>query len=344
MCTYHGWTYDLNGALVGVPGFKEVYHEELDRESWGLINAAQVESYKGFVFATMDPAAPALYDYLGEAARWGISLLAEQGDMVLSSGVEKYTIKCNWKFPSDNTPDFYHGRFSHSSAFMSGWSGGGASRLFRRNQSNIATMPQRSGITTLDDYGHNSAGPLMPDDWEELTKDDELGQWRFDPDVQQKMGPVGSKMSVSMLNVFPNLFVPAGHRQVAIRMPKGPAKTELWYFTFVDSKQTPEVRREQRLVSARTFGASGMLEQDDGENWDQSTRGQVGVVSKRYPLNYQMGKGHGEVVLDEDGPPRVETLVNEHGQLWHYRAWAEFMAAESWDELKANHSTPGGTV
>src|SRR5215208_2861369 len=22
MCTYHGWTYDLKGALVGVPGFK----------------------------------------------------------------------------------------------------------------------------------------------------------------------------------------------------------------------------------------------------------------------------------------------------------------------------------
>ena len=37
MCTYHGWTYDLKGNLVGVPGFKEVYHEELDRENWGLI-------------------------------------------------------------------------------------------------------------------------------------------------------------------------------------------------------------------------------------------------------------------------------------------------------------------
>ena len=33
MCTYHGWTYDLKGSLVGVPGFKEVYHDELDREN-----------------------------------------------------------------------------------------------------------------------------------------------------------------------------------------------------------------------------------------------------------------------------------------------------------------------
>ena len=47
MCTYHGWTYDLKGALVGVPGFKEVYHEELDRENWGLIKAAKVEYLQG---------------------------------------------------------------------------------------------------------------------------------------------------------------------------------------------------------------------------------------------------------------------------------------------------------
>src|SRR5215210_4156719 len=63
MCTYHGWTYDLKGNLVGVPGFKEVYHEELDREDWGLIKAAQVGSYKGFIFATLDAEAPSFMDF-----------------------------------------------------------------------------------------------------------------------------------------------------------------------------------------------------------------------------------------------------------------------------------------
>ena len=55
MCTYHGWTYDLKGALVGVPGFKEVYHAELDRENWGLIKAAKVDSFRGFIFALHGP-------------------------------------------------------------------------------------------------------------------------------------------------------------------------------------------------------------------------------------------------------------------------------------------------
>src|SRR6478609_6244720 len=63
MCTYHGWTYDLKGNLVGVPGFKEVYHEELDRQNWGLITAGKVDSYKGFIFATMDGEAPELDEF-----------------------------------------------------------------------------------------------------------------------------------------------------------------------------------------------------------------------------------------------------------------------------------------
>src|SRR6266480_5728964 len=32
MCTYHGWTYDLQGNLIGVPGLKEIYHDDLKRE------------------------------------------------------------------------------------------------------------------------------------------------------------------------------------------------------------------------------------------------------------------------------------------------------------------------
>ncbi|MGE0059826.1 MAG: aromatic ring-hydroxylating dioxygenase subunit alpha, partial [Dehalococcoidia bacterium] len=81
MCTYHGWTYDLKGNLVGVPGFKEVYHEELDRENWGLIRAAQIDSYHGFIFANMDPEAPNLQEYLGDVGRLSLDHIAARGDM-----------------------------------------------------------------------------------------------------------------------------------------------------------------------------------------------------------------------------------------------------------------------
>ncbi len=334
MCTYHGWTYDLKGALVGVPGFKEVYHEELDRENWGLINAAQVDTYKGFVFATMDPEAPALHEYLGEGGRFGIDLLAQQGDMAIVSGVMKWTMNCNWKFPSDNTPDFYHGGISHASAMASGWTQGG-----RRPGDNGTNRP---GMIVLSEYGHGANGPALRPNWQET--EGEGGNWRLKPESEEALGPLMHKVGGMMVNIFPNLFVPSGSRQVGIRMPKGPMKSEIWYFTFVDSNASPELRKNQVHRAGHQFGASGMLEQDDGENWDQSTRGMKGVVSGRYPLHYRMGIGHGEIIHDEDGPAHIDHHVNEYAQRWTYRAWSEFMAADSWAQLKANHSKPEGRL
>nr|ART36879.1 D190 [uncultured bacterium] len=345
MCTYHGWTYDLKGSLVGVPGFKEVYHEELDRENWGLINAAQVDSYGGLIFATMDERAPSLWEYLGDGARFCIDIWNAPGNMVAVSGVEKYTINCNWKFPSDNTPDFYHGRVSHASSNV-GWR---RSKLFNNNQRRGASIvgPWQDGVIILSDYGHGSAAPYVQDNWRELIDAEDpldLDKWRLNEETQKKLGPIGHRMRGSMLNIFPNVFLPASARQLAIRMPKGPMLTELWYYTFVDKDADPEMQREQRQNSARTFGASGMLEQDDGENWDQSTRGQRGVVSGRHPLHYGMGKGRGEIINDEVNPPHIDSHINEYAQRWTYKAWQEFMSAETWDELKATHSRPEGTL
>ena len=60
--------------------------------------------------------------------------------------------------------------------------------------------------------------------------------------------------------------------QIRVRMPKGPAKTEIWSFIFLDKKCRRTTR--QALDRAKhTFGPAGLWEQDDGENWAQSTRG-----------------------------------------------------------------------
>src|SRR5437867_3240835 len=121
MCTYHGWTFDLQGKLVGVPGFKDYYHEDLKRDEWGLVKAAQVESYKGFVFATLDPEAPSLNEFLGEVGRISIDLIAERGNVHVVNGIQKYTIGCNWKLAVDNLWDYYHVGVSHASSTMARW-------------------------------------------------------------------------------------------------------------------------------------------------------------------------------------------------------------------------------
>jgi phenylpropionate dioxygenase-like ring-hydroxylating dioxygenase large terminal subunit len=74
VCSYHGWNYGLDGRLIGAPGQKTYYHDDLDRDRLGLARAAQVDSYLGFYFATLARDAPPLHDYLGspptQMSRW----------------------------------------------------------------------------------------------------------------------------------------------------------------------------------------------------------------------------------------------------------------------------------
>jgi 3-phenylpropionate/trans-cinnamate dioxygenase alpha subunit len=143
-------------------------------------------------------------------------------------------------------------------------------------------------------------------------------------------------------HIFPNMWITGN--QVWLRLPKGPMKTELWAFLMLDKNLPREEKKRLINMAEHGFGPAGLWEQDDGENWDQSTRGMVGVVAKRAPLHYGMNLGRGEIIDEEGGPPYIETHINEHAQLWHYRSWAEWMAAMSWQDLKNNHSQPTGTL
>ena len=147
------------------------------------------------------------------------------------------------------------------------------------------------------------------------------------------------------INVFPNLWVMQGHNQVSLRLPKGPKTTEIWWFTFAYEGQSTE--DHQRMINRAVHhnGPAGMFEIDDGENWGESTRGMVGAVSSRFPLNYGMHFKGAEVTSEEAEPPHIDTTVSEHGQYWFYQSWSEWMAAESWPELIASHTrTPRDVV
>ena len=342
MCTYHGWTYDLKGALVGVPGFKEVYHEDLDRDSWGLIKAAQVDTYKGFIFATMDLEAPKLPDFLGQGGRFAIDLLADQGDMCVISGVEKYVIGANWKFAMDNVADFYHGGLTHASATMAGYNWSRQRRSARESgrTGNVSTVRQTDGYAIVGEYGHVATTILSPENSKRKLESGPPQHEHFDSGVLGRLAELKSRAWGTMSNVFPNAFITVRLKQIAVRMPKGPASTEIWYFTLSNRNLNQAERLRQRHRAVHTFGAAGMLEQDDGENWDQSTRGARGAIVEQYPLNYQMGLGHGDIVVDETALPHLTTRVSESLQLWQYRAWAELMSAEKWSDWIENHSRP----
>ena len=156
------------------------------------------------------------------------------------------------------------------------------------------------------------------------------------------LGEVGLRSASAHPTIFPNLWIFNMMSKVSLRLPKGPTSTEIWWFIFVNPTATKEGRDYLRLRALRHDGPGGVFEQDDGENWGESTKGTESVIARKYPLNYAMNVGHGEVVNDETGPPHVDGGDNEHAQLWYYESWSKWMAAQSWPELTAMQSKPEG--
>ena len=106
-CQYHGWTYTLDGKLIGTPDVEGV--ELFDRSTMGMV-PLRVETWEQFIFVNFDAAAQPLGEFLGQiptqAAGFEFAGLefAERRD---------YVIDCNWKVYVDNYLEGYHIPIAH---------------------------------------------------------------------------------------------------------------------------------------------------------------------------------------------------------------------------------------
>ena len=318
VCAYHGWTYGSDGKLIAVPSLKEAYYDELDTSKWGLMPVAQLDVYKGLVFATFDANAPPLLDYLGEMA-WYLDAFFDrrEGGVEVFGGMHKWVVPCNWKFPAENfAGDSYHVPWSHLSAIRTNISTGAGTT--QRNPGGRQISPG-NGHSILVIDPEDSADPPLP---EILTYEESIL-----PEVRERLGPRMEKMTPTVGTVFPNFsLLRAVSRTIRVWRPRGPDKIEVWAWAFTDKAAPPEVKRLLREYGARGFGPSGGFEQDDMDNWQECTRTCAGTVARRHPLNYQMGLGHEGFDSDAMGWASHDRY-NEGNQRAFYQRWAQLMAA-----------------
>jgi Rieske 2Fe-2S family protein len=107
-CRYHGWTYRLDGELIGVPEAR-AFGQELDKKALGL-HPVRVEELCGLIFVNLDPDATPLSELLAglpdRLERFGIAQLESfapaEGDQ-----------PANWKVVVDNYLEGYHIPIAH---------------------------------------------------------------------------------------------------------------------------------------------------------------------------------------------------------------------------------------
>ncbi|MDP9340365.1 MAG: Rieske 2Fe-2S domain-containing protein [Acidobacteriota bacterium] len=106
-CQYHGWTYTLDGRLIGTPDVDGV--EFFDRSNMGMV-PVRVETWEQFIFVNFDAQAEPLAGYLGK--------IPEQAQGFQFEGLQfaerrDYVINCNWKVYVDNYLEGYHIPIAH---------------------------------------------------------------------------------------------------------------------------------------------------------------------------------------------------------------------------------------
>ena len=106
-CQYHGWTYTLDGRLIGTPDVEGV--EFFDRSTMGMV-PLRVETWQNLIFVNFEGQTEPLAAFLGEIPNQarGFSF---QG--LRSVERRDYVIDCNWKVYVDNYLEGYHIPIAH---------------------------------------------------------------------------------------------------------------------------------------------------------------------------------------------------------------------------------------
>ena len=230
-----------------------------------------------------------------------------------------------WSFHTDEgaeqfASDWYHVNISHASALMV------MSPSGKGPKAEIANTPGRQ---YTDPLGHGAGFPTHP----RSRFDDSVVHGYYDYErLRARLGDarVEGPMTTGHATVFPNFSYLPVNGSIRVWHPKGPDRMEVWAWTLVDASMPDEVKQAQRLYNTRTFGPTGIFEQDDGENWSEVQATARGFMSARLTLNYQMGLG-----LDgEDGvhPGTTGRLYSDGAARGFYTRWRDLMNTPAWHE------------
>jgi phenylpropionate dioxygenase-like ring-hydroxylating dioxygenase large terminal subunit len=328
-CPYHGWTYFNTGKLRGVP-WPEGYACDFSEGKYNLAQVPRVESYRGFIFGTLNADAPSLTDYLGAAKKpideW---LDRNPGGRVVVSEANRLKFKGNWKLAYDNAADGYHVVFSHRSLLetenrhvrdatkgMSFYMGKpddapmyvqyfGRGHHFKDKRPNVERRP----------------GAL----WE--IEGAQPGMAAYEKAIRQKLGaraPRALDLAASEpvnINIFPNLSLLGNHIQVF--QPLAVDETEsVWHATaIVDEANELEGMAEAvnaiRMRTQESFPNFG--EVDDAANFEEIQKGLAACEDEWVYMHRGLGIP-GRVQKLPDGtlkaPATDEVFMREHMKEW----------------------------
>lgn len=310
-CPYHGWTFDTEGALVGLPQ-PDGYPDDLDRSELGLSSVPRVAAYRGFVFGSWAEEGPDLATHLGNGGEIIDQLcdLSPVGEVSVSAGWLRHRVPANWKIIAENVCDFYHPSHTHASSRLS--------PAFFRDGSGSLALDLGGGHSRMDFEPAQAERPVRP-------LDQFTGPTRtYLERLAERDGPEGAvrrrRIGAPHGLVFPNLFV-AGNNLFVLQ-PRGVGETSHLQAPVAYVGMPEELNERQLRRFEGASGPAGMLEADDAAVWARVQRG----LAAREPEWVLLQRGADREV-EADGRRRGR-MLDETALRGFWRHYLHLLSAE----------------
>ncbi|MEZ5740532.1 MAG: Rieske 2Fe-2S domain-containing protein [Burkholderiaceae bacterium] len=287
VCSYHAWTFHLDGRIKAIP-LKSAYDGTRltpDNPDCSMKAAARVDSYRGFVFASLAADGPSLPEFLGDA-RIAFDDMCDRspvGEVEVVPVCHRVIQHSNWKFFMENQLDALHPSVTHQST---GVAAGRIESRIKKQQGNAplhyhylstfaSSFEMWDSVQTVNlPRGHGILKAYMglrPTDPDTVEYETMMKQAYGEEKAEEYLS-----RSIHHVLVYPYLSVQSPLQQLRCLRPIAPNKTlsEIWHFRL---KGAPEAIYRRSLWYFNLVNSPAtMINADDLENWN---KGQLGLES-----------------------------------------------------------------
>lgn len=335
-CPYHGWTYATDGGLRSVPYPRGYDRAATEMTNLGLVRVPRVESYRGFIFASLAAHGPSLPEFLGHLRTSFDDFVdrAPEGEVEVAGGVFKHVYQGNWKLVLENHNDGVHPAFVHASSIFAAREqptlpeGAYAEIAIRQMLQNGAPEEvwERTGLWVMA-YGHSYMGDYH-DDSRLVTALEHPVFADYRAALERRLGRDGARRVLGVLRwnsiVYPNCSFMSQFRQLRIVQPLAVDRTVVSAYTFRLLGAPEQMFRDTIAFANIVNGNASPVITDDLEVYE---RIQHALAAASVDWVY-LGRGlHGDVP-DDDGTRRGGTGTSEIYIRNALAAWLDYMTTE----------------
>ena len=309
-CPYHGWQFDTDGRCIAITmqavGWPD---RDFDKSCFDLKPISRLDSYRGFVFGSLNPKVSELIDHLGSAIKF-IDMFAAPAprELEIVAGVSTHLQNCNWKVMHENGPDAYHAITVHRNFFDT--------MGYRDRQNNEGGLKTTDAGQRL--VGKRASGSYVLGNghvafWMERANPD-LYSIYGDRDQVRAEQPAGVARWMlergRHLTLFPNLLFNELSNSTMIRTyrPLGVDRTEVSLFCVAPVGESREIREARARRFEDFFMPSGLATSDDVVMVERVHRAAEGRQSR---WNNNMCRGAETAIRGPDAAARELGLEPE---------------------------------